>query len=87
MWVTLGLLLMGLMLFWYQGENIKANLIRYDSLPDNLPMLKELSNDFSVSKFATHLIYLTASDGPDQIESEALYSILNRAPKRADVYW
>ena len=85
--VTLGLLLMGLMLFWYRGEEIKAHLIHYDSLPDNLPMLKALSNDLSIPKFATHLVYLTTADGPDQIESEALYSILNRAPKRADVYW
>ena len=85
--VTLGLLLMGLMLFWYWGEAIKADLIRYESLPANLPVLRELSNDLAIPKFATHLVYLTTADEPEQIESETLYSILNRAPKRADVYW
>lgn len=85
--ITLGLLLMGLMLLWHWGEAIKAHLIRYDSLIDNLPLLRELSNDLTVPKFATHLVYLTTADKPEQIESETLYSILNRAPKRADVYW
>ncbi len=85
--VTMGLLLMGMMLFWHRGEAIKAQLIRYDSLPDNLPLLKQLSNDQSIPKFATHLVYLTTAEDAQKIEAETLYSILNRAPKRADIYW
>lgn len=85
--VTLGVLLMLLMLFWYRGEVLKAQLTRFDSLPDNLPLLKALSNDTHIPKFATHLVYLTRSNDYQNIESETLYSILNRAPKRADIYW
>ena len=76
-----------LMLFWYRGEVLKAQLTRFDSLPDNLPLLKALSNDTHIPKFATHLVYLTRSNDYQNIESETLYSILNRAPKRADIYW
>ena len=85
--VSLGVLLMLLMLFWYRGEVLKAQLTRFDSLPDNLPLLKALSNDTHIPKFATHLVYLTRSNDYQNIESETLYSILNRAPKRADIYW
>ena len=85
--VTLGILLMLMMLFWYRGEALKARLTRFDSLPDNLPLLKELSNDTQIPKFATHLVYLTRAEDYQTIESETLYSILNRAPKRADIYW
>ncbi|MVM35672.1 potassium transporter Kup [Spirosoma sp. HMF4905] len=85
--ITLGLLLMGMMVFWYQGETITHDLIQYDSLPGNLPVLKTLSNDLSVPKFATHLVYLTSADDYHQVEAETLFSILNRAPKRADIYW
>ncbi|QMW01279.1 KUP/HAK/KT family potassium transporter [Spirosoma foliorum] len=85
--VTMGLLLMAMMLFWHRGETIKAQLIRYDSLPDNLPLLKKLSNDFEIPKFATHLVYMTTAEDARKIEAETLYSILNRAPKRADIYW
>ncbi|GAB3570280.1 KUP/HAK/KT family potassium transporter [Spirosoma luteolum] len=85
--VTLGLLLMAMMLFWHRGEKLKARLTRYDSLPNHLPILKALSNDTNIPKFATHLVYLTTADDYRKVESETLYSILNRAPKRADVYW
>ncbi|WP_020599004.1 KUP/HAK/KT family potassium transporter [Spirosoma panaciterrae] len=85
--VTLGLLIMAMMLFWHEGESIKQSLIKYESLTSNLPILKSLSNDLNIPKFATHLVYLTTSDSSKRIESEILYSILNRAPKRADIYW
>ena len=85
--VTLGLLLMMMMVFWYYGESLTHDLIHYDTLPGNLPVLKSLSNDLNVPKFATHLVYLTSADDASQIENETLFSILNRAPKRADIYW
>ncbi len=85
--VTLGLLLMAMMLLWHWGEALKSRLIRYDSLPDALPLLKAMSHDESLPKFATHLVYMTAAESYQQIEAETLYSILDRAPKRADMYW
>lgn len=85
--ITLGVLLMSMMFFWFQGEQLTQDLIRYDTLPANLPALKSLSNDLSIAKFATHLVYLTAADDYKQIENETLFSILNRSPKRADIYW
>jgi KUP system potassium uptake protein len=85
--VTLGLLLMTMMVFWYQGERLTSSLTRYDTLPGNLPALKELSNDTNIPKYSTHLVYLTSADDYNQIENETLFSILNRAPKRADMYW
>jgi KUP system potassium uptake protein len=46
-----------------------------------------LSNDRTVPKYATHLVYLTSADNPKEIEHKIIYSILNRKPKRADIYW
>jgi KUP system potassium uptake protein len=40
-----------------------------------------------VPKYATHLVYLTSADNPKEIEHKIVYSILNRKPKRADIYW
>ena len=52
-----------------------------------LPLLQELSNDPTVTKYATHLVYLTSANNPKEIEHKIIYSILNRKPKRADIYW
>ncbi len=52
-----------------------------------IPRIQELSNDKSVAKYATHLVYLTSADNPKEIEHKVIYSILSRKPKRADIYW
>jgi KUP system potassium uptake protein len=33
------------------------------------------------------LVYLTSANFPSEIESKIIYSILQKKPKRADVYW
>jgi KUP system potassium uptake protein len=49
--------------------------------------LRELSNDQSIPKYATHLVYLTGSGRADKIEERIIESILFQQPKRADIYW
>ena len=41
----------------------------------------------TIPKYATHLVYLTSANNPKEIEHKIIYSILNRKPKRADIYW
>ena len=50
-------------------------------------MIQELSNDRSVPKYSTHLVYMTSANNPKEIEHKIIYSILNKKPKRADIYW
>jgi KUP system potassium uptake protein len=50
-------------------------------------VLKALSQDIEVPKYATNLVYLSSSDDCGQIEQQTIYSILHKQPKRADVYW
>jgi KUP system potassium uptake protein len=50
-------------------------------------MLIDLSNDESLNKYATHLVYMTGANNPDEIEAKIIYSILQKRPKKADVYW
>lgn len=52
-----------------------------------VPRLEELSNDMTVPKFATHLVYLTSANNRREIEHKIMYSILSGMPKRADIYW
>jgi KUP system potassium uptake protein len=50
-------------------------------------LMKELSNDNTVPKYSTHLVYLTSANNTDEIESKIMYSIFQKQPKRADIYW
>jgi KUP system potassium uptake protein len=50
-------------------------------------LIKELSEDDHIPKFATHLIYLTKANNREQVEEKIINSIFSKKPKRADVYW
>jgi KUP system potassium uptake protein len=50
-------------------------------------MLKDLQQDTSVPKEATNLVYLAVADSRRYIDSNIVYSIFKKRPKRADVYW
>jgi KUP system potassium uptake protein len=49
--------------------------------------LKDLQNDTEIPKEATNLVYLAVADSRRYIDSNIIYSILRKRPKRADVYW
>ena len=69
-----------------QSRKIKNRYVEFVKLEHYIPMIQELSNDKSVPKYSTHLVYLTSADNPKEIEHKIVYSILNKKPKRADIY-
>jgi KUP system potassium uptake protein len=75
------------MYIWYKARKINNRFLHFIDLKDQIPVLKALSADTGVSKYATHLIYLTKANNGKQIEQKIMYSILSRKPKRADTYW
>ena len=68
-----------------QGRKIKNRYVEFVRLEEYIPKLEELSNDTTVPKYATHLVYLTSANNPKEIEHKIIYSILSGKPKRADI--
>jgi KUP system potassium uptake protein len=85
--LILAVFMFTVMYVWYRARKVKNRYVEFVRLEKYLPMLQELSNDLTIPKYATHLIYLTSADNPKEIEHKIIYSILNRKPKRADIYW
>ncbi|MEI8279953.1 MAG: KUP/HAK/KT family potassium transporter, partial [Bacteroidota bacterium] len=75
------------MYIWYKSRKIKNRYVEFVRLEDYIPIIQELSNDRSIPKYSTHLVYLTSANNPKEIEHKIIYSILYRKPKRADIYW
>jgi KUP system potassium uptake protein len=88
-WFTLLLasLLLSVMWAWYSARKIKNRFVKFVEIDSYYPILTELSEDESVPKYASQLVYLTSSNFNSEIESKIMYSILQKQPKRADVYW
>ncbi len=85
--LILGGALFGVMYVWYRSRRIKNRYIEFVRLAHYISKIQELSNDKTVPKHASHLVYMTSANNPKEIEHKIVYSILNRKPKRADIYW
>ena len=75
------------MYVWYRSRKIKNRYVEFVRLEQYIPLIQELSNDKTISKHATHLVYMTSANNPKEIEHKIIYSILNKKTKRADIYW
>ena len=85
--LIIALVLIIIMLIWYQARKIRNRYVEFVKMSDYTHVLADLSKDMSIPKYATHLVYLTSANRSDEIESKVIYSILQKQPKRADIYW
>ena len=88
-WFTLsiGALLFGVMWSWHIARRIRNRYVKFVEIEDYYQILNELSDDETVPKYASQLVYLTSANFNSEVESKIIYSILQKQPKRADVYW
>lgn len=88
-WVSMviAVAMISVMYIWLSASKIKARLTEYEKLSKYTESLKELSADITVPKYATHLVFLSNAGRASEIENKIIYSIFQKRPKRADVYW
>jgi len=76
-----------IMACWYIAKAIRQKYVELVPLENYKQMLCDLSVDNSIQKYATHLVYMTSANNPEKIEDKIIYSILQKRPKKADIYW
>ena len=88
-WVTI--LIAGfisyIMYVWFKGRKIKNRLTEFVFIDKYFSMINDVKKDESIAKYATNLVYFTHANSIHEVESKVMYSIFNKQPKRADVYW
>ncbi|VDG19594.1 potassium transporter Kup [Lactobacillus paraplantarum] [Lactiplantibacillus mudanjiangensis] len=88
--VILTILILLLMLTWYWGNRYRERLSlgsEHLNLRDYRKQLMALSADETQPLTATNLVYITKVSPDYQVKRTILYSILDKRPKRAQVYW
>ncbi|OYQ49033.1 KUP/HAK/KT family potassium transporter [Flavobacterium aurantiibacter] len=85
--LIIAIVLIAIMSIWFRAKKISKNYTKMVQIGDYSQMLRELSVDLSIPKYATHLVYLTNASRVDEIEEKVVYSIFEKRPKRADMYW
>lgn len=85
--LLIAIILIGVMSVWYRAKQINKSYTKFVKILDYKKVLSELSADLSIPKYATHLVYMTNANRSDEIEEKVMFSILQKRPKRADIYW
>lgn len=80
-------ILLTVMLIWYNGRRIKNRCATYEKIAPTIECLDKISEDESIPKFATHLVYVTRAKYPNEMDGKIIYSLIKKQPKRADTYW
>ncbi|HEK9998554.1 KUP/HAK/KT family potassium transporter [Streptococcus equi] len=85
--VVLALAIVFVMVIWHAGTMIVAKYVKSLSLNDYKHQIKLLRDDLRFDLYQTNVVYLTNRMKKDLIDRSILYSILDKRPKRAQVYW
>jgi KUP system potassium uptake protein len=85
--LLIGAFLFTIMWTWSNSRRIRNRFVKYVGIEDYFPLFKDLSEDTTIPKYCSQLVYLTGAGFKTEIESKIIYSILQKEPKRADIYW
>ncbi|MHA8110775.1 KUP/HAK/KT family potassium transporter [Lactobacillaceae bacterium Melli_B4] len=87
------LIMMGIlyvMIIWYFGNKRRDHYEReseYVSIEEYKNQLVALSADNTIPYYTSNLVYMTKIKNDYKIKRNTMYSILDKEPKRAKVYW
>lgn len=70
-----------------KARNLRQRHTEFVDLKHYELMLKDIQQDKLVPKEASNLVYLSVADSRRYIDSNIIYSIFKKRPKRADIYW
>jgi KUP system potassium uptake protein len=88
-WFTfvIALIFFFMMFILLKARELRTRHTEFVDLRHYEDMLKDLQVDQTVPKEATNLVFLAVADTRKYIDSNIIYSIFKKRPKRADVYW
>lgn len=72
---------------FYKARQLRKKHIEFVEIKDYIPALKELMHDESIPKEANNLVFMSMANDKSHIDSNIIYSIFRKRPKRADIYW
>lgn len=75
------------MYLWYKSHIVKMRYREYVQIEDYTKQLEQLRNDPEIPKYASNLVCLSNCSDQKEIERKIMYFLLDKRPKKADIYW
>jgi len=70
-----------------RARELRDRHTEFVDLKHYVPMIEDLQADASIPREATNLVYMAVADSKRYIDSNIMYSIFKKRPKKADTYW
>jgi KUP system potassium uptake protein len=84
---TIATMFFSMMYILVRARKLRDRHTEFVDLKHYVGMIQDLQADKTVPKEATNLVFLAMADTKRYIDSNIIYSIFKKRPKRADVYW
>ena len=75
------------MWIFYRARLLRKKHIEFVEIKEYIGALKDLMHDETITKEANNLVFLCMANDKSHIDSNIIYSIFRKRPKRADIYW
>jgi KUP system potassium uptake protein len=76
-----------IMFILMKARKLRDRHTEFVDLKHYIPLIQDLQADTTIQKEATNLVFMAVADSKRYIDSNIIYSIFKKRPKRADVYW
>jgi KUP system potassium uptake protein len=75
------------MYIFYRARELRKKHTEFVEIKDYIEPLKDLMKDETIAREANNLVYMSMANDKSHIDSNIIYSIFRKRPKRADIYW
>lgn len=76
-----------LLFLYYQARILRKSITEYISMKNVIPLLNAVQADPSIPYEASNIVYPTRSNSPNKLDSTVFYSLFQKRPRKAGVYW
>jgi KUP system potassium uptake protein len=85
--LILSLIFFTLLLLYYKAKQLRRNITDYVPMTKVVPLLNAVKSDPGIMYEASNLVYPTRSTSPKKLDSTVFFSLFNKRPRKAGVYW
>ncbi|MDB5228409.1 MAG: potassium transporter Kup [Bacteroidota bacterium] len=75
------------MYLFNEGKKLRKKHMEFVEIKEYIDDLQDLQDDATIPKEATNLVFMCNANDKKHIDSNIIYSIFRKKPKRADTYW
>ena len=75
------------MFVFFSARQLRKKHTEFVEVKDYIEPIKDLMKDETIARETNNLVYMSMANDKSHIDSNIIYSIFRKRPKRADIYW